>query len=87
MKFRRVNNFALVSLPDSIITIGGNCPSLASPTTNHIMRYKIDQWTKIGELLSHRLAHNAIQNDDKIFIIGGFDRTEFTQSDDSTWGT
>ena len=87
MKFSDVNNFALVSLPDSILTIGGFCPSLASPRTNYIMRYKIDQWSKIGELLSHRLTHNAILNDDKVFIIGGYDWTESFQSDNSTWGT
>ena len=76
-----------MSLPDSILTIGGYCPSLESPPTNYIMRYKIDQWSKIGQLLSNRLTHNAILNDDKIFIIGGYDWTEAFRSDNSTWGT
>ena len=84
-----VYGFALVSLPDSILTIGGMCPVLSSLPKNYIMRYKIDQWTKIGELISRRRAHNAFQNGDKIFIIGGLDWADWAthRIDNSTWGT
>ena len=79
-------DFALVSLPDYILTIGGNCHDWTEPT-NYIMRYEIDRWSQIGRLLTRRKTHNAFLNGDKIFVIGGFDWDESTKTDNSTWGT
>ena len=66
-------DFALVSLPDNILLFGGFCDN--ERPTNYIMRYKIDQWSQIGKLLTRRWSHNAFLNEDRIFIIGGCDET------------
>ena len=67
-----------MSLPDKILTFGGYCDNW--PTgwlpTNYIMRYEIDQWSQIGKLLTRRWSHNAFLNEDRIFIIGGYDYDE-----------
>ena len=47
--------FALVSLENFILTIGGNVDNEPSDL---IMRYEIDNWTYIGRLLTKRFAHS-----------------------------
>ena len=79
-------DFALVSLPDYVLTIGGYCndwPSDSRPT-NIIMRYEIDQWSPIGKLLTRRQSHNAYFNGDRVFIIGGYDYNEIRSENDTS---
>ena len=47
--------FALVSLENYILTIGGDFDDVA---TDIIMRYEIDKWTYVGKLLTKRYAHS-----------------------------
>ena len=46
--------FALVSLENFILTIGGN---VENEETDIIMRYEVDKWTYVGRLLTKRFAH------------------------------
>ena len=64
-----------MSLQDKILTFGGYCQNTNMRPTNYIMRYEIDQWSQIGKLLTRRWSHNAFLNEDRIFIIGGYDET------------
>jgi len=60
---------ALVSLGDKVLVFGGNDSSSGAVST--IAQYSNDNWTKIGDLLQPRYAHNCIVFESDILIVGG----------------
>ena len=85
--FSNITDYALVSLHDYMIQIGGVCDFNMARPTNIIMRYQIDRWTQVGRLLSSRWSHNAILNDDRVFIIGGLEFHRIDPDNSTTFGT
>ena len=85
--FSNITDYALVSLQDHMLQIGGVCDFNMARPTNIIMRYQIDRWTQVGRLLSSRWSHNAILNDDRVFIIGGLEFHRIDPDNSTTFGT
>ena len=50
--------------------IGGYCDGIVSSL---IAKYTIDKWERIGNLQQARRSHRTIENDDRIYIVGGLD--------------
>ena len=69
----RIYRYAVVSRESSVFIIGGYCDNSA---TTRIAKYTLDQWTQVGNLQTGRHAPRAIQNGDRIYVVGG----EGTQS-------
>ena len=64
----RIFRYAVVSRESSAFIIGGNCDS---SYTSRIAKYKLDSWTDVGNLQTTRYGPSAIQNGDRIYVVGG----------------
>ena len=48
--------------------IGGQCDDLYSA---RIAKYTLDSWSQVGNLQAIRYGPRAIQNGDRIYVVGG----------------
>ena len=70
----RIDRYAVISRESSVFIIGGQCDD--SRGTSLIAKYTLDQWTRFGNLQTARFGSRAIQNGDRIYVVGG----EYIQS-------
>ena len=68
----RIYQFAVISRDSSVFIIGGGCDS---SHTSRIAKYTLDAWTEVGNLQTTRYGPRAIQNGDRIYVVGG-ERTQ-----------
>ena len=66
----RIFRYAVVSRESSAFIIGGNCDS---SYTSRIAKYTLDSWTEVGNLQTTRYGPRAIQNENRIYVVGGED--------------
>ena len=64
----RIYRFAVISRDSSVFIIGGGCDS---SHTSRIAKYTLDAWTEVGNLQTTRYGPRAIQNGDRIYVVGG----------------
>jgi len=48
--------------------IGGLCDDI---TSSLVAKYTIDHWERVGNLQNSRYGHRAIENEDRIYVVGG----------------
>ena len=65
-----LSEFGVISRQSSVMIIGGYCNGSVSSL---IAKYTIDKWERIGNLQHVRRTHRAIENDDRIYVVGGID--------------
>ena len=61
--------YAAISRESSVLIIGGVCDELSSSL---IAKYTIDKWERAGNLQNLRQGHRAIENDNRIYVVGGY---------------
>ena len=69
----------MISRKSSALIFGGYCDgnsstgasSLVARYTTNRDTFPWDQWERLGRLQNSRLAHRAIANGDRIFVVGG----------------
>ena len=57
------------------MVLGGQCD--AASLSTQIAKYKIDQWSYVGNLLRTRSSHRAILVGQQIHVVGGYNLREF----------
>ena len=80
----------MISRKSSVLIIGGFCYSEgcvgAECYSSLIAKYTINKWERVGNLQEPRLSHRAIANDDRIYVVGGyqffFSKTEIWSIDE-----
>ena len=69
-----VAEFGVISRQSSVMIIGGYCDGVGlGSVSSLIAKYTIDKWERIGNLQQARRSHRAIENDDRIYVVGGID--------------
>ena len=69
-----IRGYAVVSLADSILIIGGRYNGTTTNVSN-VVKYKVtatvEQWSQIGYLQKPRAYHRALINGNRIYVVGG----------------
>ena len=64
-----ISQYGVISRKSSVLIIGGYCDGSSSTL---IAKYTIDKWENIGNLQKSRHDHRAIANEDRIYVVGGY---------------
>ena len=67
-----VAEFGVISRQSSVLIIGGYCDGVGLESVSSLIaKYTIDKWERIGNLQQARRSHRAIENDNRIYVVGG----------------
>ena len=65
----RITQYGVVNRVSSVLIIGGTCDGR---DYNLVAKYKLDEWTQVGNLKTNRSRHRAIASGNRIFVVGGY---------------
>jgi len=65
----RISEYGIISRKSSVFIMGGWCQG---DITSLIAKYTIDKWERFGNLQERRAGLRAIENGDRIFVVGGY---------------
>ena len=63
-----INRYGVISRQSSVLFFGGVCND---QSFSLIARYTIDDWEHVGNLQDKRYVHRTIENDNRIYVVGG----------------